>query len=477
MDELVFGTDGWRDVIADRFTYRNVGRCAQAYAEHLLDAGQDSVVVGYDTRFGGDHFARLVAEVMAANGITALLSGTFAPTPAVSFAVTHYGAGGAAMLTGSHNPPEYNGFKIKGSYGGSATDAIYRDVARRVEVIDDSRVKRPRSGSANRAAAGTVEVVDLRPAYFEALAGLVDVEVLQGLEGVLVHDAMGGAAAGWLAGFARYADLRVDVEQLRKRPDPLFHGVNPEPLPPNMAPTMARAQEGGLLFASATDGDGDRLGVVLPGGEFFNSHQIFTVLIDLMQRRGGSGSVVKTFTVSRMVERLAQRRGLEVVETPVGFKHIVESMLAGGVLIGGEESGGIGVAGHVPERDGVANTLLLLEAIARTGTGLGELFAGLEREAEWSHAYDRVDLHLPDRAASAAVMTALADAPESFAGRPVSGVETRDGVKLNLGADAWLLFRASGTEPLLRIYAEAASADDVNLLLAEARRFVAAISD
>lgn len=468
MDRLEFGTDGWRDVIADRFTYRNVARCAQAYADHLSDAGQDTVVVGFDTRFGGQHFARLVAEVLAANGFTALLSATFVPTPALSFAVRHHGAGGGVMLTASHNPPEYNGLKLKGPYGGTATDDIYRDVARRVEETDESRVRRG-------GGTGNIEVVDLRPAYFEHLSRLVDLKLLRGLEGTVVHDSMGGAGGGWLSSFVRFADLPLNVEALRKRPDPLFHGVNPEPLPPNLAPAIARAEEGDLLFVSATDGDGDRLGLVLPGGQFFNSHQIFAVLLDLMQRRGEGGTVVKTFTVSRLIERLAQRRGLEVIETAVGFKHIVERMLEGGVLIGGEESGGIGVAGHIPERDGIANTLLLLEALVRSGKPLAELFTDLEREAEWQHAYDRADLRLENRSMSEAVMAALADPPASIAGRPLGRVETRDGVKLNLGDDAWLLVRASGTEPLLRVYAEAPTASAVQELLSEAKRFLASI--
>ena len=468
MDRLEFGTDGWRDVIADRFTYRNVARCAQAYAEHLRDAGQEIAVVGFDTRFGGEDFARLVAEVLAANGLTALLSTTFVPTPALSFAVRHFGAGGGVMLTASHNPPQYNGLKLKGAYGGTATDDIYRDVAARVADVEENRVQRA-GGS------GRVEYVDLRPAYFEGLARIIDLDLLRGLGGKVVHDSMGGAAGGWLSGFVRFADLPLEVEPLRKRPDPLFHGVNPEPLPHNLAPAIARAQENDLHFVSATDGDGDRLGLVLPGGRFFNSHQIFAVLLDLMQRREEAGAVVKTFTVSRLIERLAERRGLEVIETPVGFKHIVERMLAGGVLIGGEESGGIGVAGHIPERDGIANTLLLLEALARTGEPLSELFSALEREAHWKHAYDRADLRLENRAMSDAVMSALADPPASIAGRRVESVERRDGVKLNLGTDAWLLVRASGTEPLLRVYAEAGSDAEVQEILEEAKRFLASI--
>ncbi|HEX7002916.1 MAG TPA: phosphoglucomutase/phosphomannomutase family protein [Trueperaceae bacterium] len=469
MDRLEFGTDGWRDVIADRFTYRNVARCAQAYADHLAATGGESVVVGFDTRFGGEHFARLAAEVLAANGLTALLSTTFVPTPALSFAVRHFGAAGGVMLTASHNPPQYNGLKLKGAYGGTATDDIYRDVAARVADVDESRVRR--SGGSGR-----IEPVDLRPAYFEQLAGLVDLGLLRGLRGKLVHDSMGGAAGGWLSGFVRFADLPLEVEPLRKRPDPLFHGVNPEPLPPNLAPAIARArEEKDLLFVAATDGDGDRLGVVLPGGHFFNSHQIFAVLLDLMQQRGEVGTVVKTFTVSRLIERLARRRGLDVIETPVGFKHIVERMLEGDVLVGGEESGGIGVAGHIPERDGIANTLLLLEALVRSGDTLAQRFAELEKEAQWLHAYDRADLRLEERRVTEAVMAALSDPPATIAGRPLVSVERRDGVKLNLGEDAWLLVRASGTEPLLRVYAEAPSPREVQRLLQEAKSFLASI--
>lgn len=468
MDRLEFGTDGWRDIIADRFTYRNVGRCAQGYAEHLIDAGQSVVVVGYDTRFAGEHFARLVAEIMAANGLTALLSATYLPTPALSFAVGHHGAGGGVMLTASHNPPEYNGLKLKGPYGGTATGEIYRDVARRVEQISEDRVRRG-SGS------GAVEVMDIRPAYYQALRQLLDMQALQQLRGTVVHDAMGGAAAGWLSGFVRFAALPLQVEQLRKTPDPNFHGVNPEPLPHNLAPAIARAKESELLFLSATDGDGDRLGIVLPGGTYFNSHQIFAVLLDLMSRRSGEGVVVKTFTVSRLIERLAKVRGLDVVETPVGFKHIVERMLRERVLIGGEESGGIGVAGHIPERDGIANTLLVLEALAKSGATLETLFSSLEQEAGWRHAFDRSDLRLESTEDAKEVLEALADPPARFAGRKVVSVETRDGIKLNLGEDAWLLFRASGTEPLLRIYAEGPSDDDVAKILAEAGEFVAGV--
>lgn len=466
VDKLVFGTDGWRDVIADRFTFFNVSRAAQAYADHLRDEGQSKVLVGYDTRFNGALFARRVAEVLAANGLTVSVSTDYLPTPALSFAVKHLQAGGGVMLTASHNPPPYHGFKLKGAYGGTATSDIYEAVSARVEKItaDDVGVFDPERH--------TVDAFDIRKAYFEALANLIDLETLQAVQGEVVHEAMGGSGTGWLSGFFKYVSLGGRVTDLHPKPDPLFYGVNPEPIPDNLGAATAymRDKTDGLLIA--TDGDADRIGVVLPGGAFFNSHQIFAVLIESLSRQGKTGKVVKTFTVSRVVERLAQARGLEVVETSVGFKYIVDAMLHGDVLIGGEESGGIGVSEHLPERDGIANGLLLLSALATSGKPLAKLFAAIEKEVSWHHAYDRLDLHLSGNALKDVVMTALQNPPETFAGRSVESVERLDGVKLNLSGKAWLMFRPSGTEPVLRVYCEAQSEAEVADVLKAAEAFV-----
>ena len=339
MDALVFGTDGWRDIIGERYTTANLGRAAQAYADHLLEQGASTVLVGHDTRFNGALFARRVAEVLAANGLETHLSDGPIPTPALSFAVKNTGAGGGVMLTASHNPPPYHGFKLKGPYGGTATQAIYEDVSARVPRIA------PEDAARFDPASHRVERFDVREAYFDALARLVDLDRIAALGGAIVHDAMGGAAGGWLRQFAAHVGLDLEVRDLRAAPDPTFGGVNPEPLPQNLAVTIAAMRTSDAHFATATDGDGDRLGLVLPGGAFFNSHQIFALLVDLMSARGASGRIVKTFTVSRVVERLAAARGIEVVETPVGFKYIVDAMIEGNVMVGGEESGGIGVAG------------------------------------------------------------------------------------------------------------------------------------
>lgn len=469
-DTLVFGTDGWRDIIGDRFTFRNIGRAAQGYADYLLENGTPSALVGYDPRFNGARFARRVAEVLAANNIAVQVSESYIPTPALSFAVKHLGAGGGVMLTASHNPPPYNGFKLKGPYGGTANDEIYKDVAARVAQTDDDGVK------LFDPSVHKVATFDIRHAYYDALMALVDMEMLREFKGTIIHDAMGGAGAGWLKGFVDYAGLNFTLEEVRGEASPMFYGVNPEPIDKNLAVTMAKMAHSPAVFASATDGDADRLGIVLPGGAFFNSHQILAVLLGSLQEKGLSGRVVKTFTTSRIVERLARARALEVVETPVGFKYIVDALLAGDVLVGGEESGGIGVLGHIPERDGLANTLLLLEAVVRSGKGVAELFADLEKEAAWQHAYDRVDLHLSGNELKDAVLQALQDPPAEVAGRQVERVETLDGFKLNLSGNAWLLFRASGTEPVLRIYCEAPTAQEVAGILQAAEAYVAEVS-
>lgn len=462
VDELKFGTDGWRDVIADRFTFTNLERAARGYAAHVLENGGKRVLVGYDTRFLGREFAGAAASVLASEGLEVAVSAEYLPTPALSFAVKHFGAYGGVMITASHNPPEYSGFKLKGGYGGGATSDVYVDVSAR--VASQMSASRGVGGPAGKA----VQEFDVRHAYYDALADLVDLSAFEGRGLRLVHDSMGGAGSGWLEGFVTHTGADLVVEPFRGRPDPLFHGVNPEPIALNLAATQARMRQvaeggqGGPSFAACTDGDADRIGAVLPGGTYFNSHQIVAVLVDHLSSKGLPGKVVKTFTVGRVVEKLAASRGLEVVETPVGFKYVVDALVAGDVLVGGEESGGIGVFGHIPERDGIANALLLLESEVVSGEPLGARFARIERETGVQHAYDRVDLKLADSGLVAKVKARLEDAPTAYAGLRVTSVERLDGVKLNLEDGSWVLFRASGTEPLLRLYSEAPDDAAVN---------------
>ncbi|GAA5514085.1 phosphoglucomutase [Deinococcus carri] len=467
---ITFGTDGWRDIIAEEFTYENVRQVARAHAQALRAAGGTSVVVGFDTRFQGAGFARVAAEALAEGGLDVLLASEFLPTPALSFAVVHHGAAGGVMITASHNPPEYSGYKIKGAYGGSATPALVADIERALaqpEVYDGPH--------------GTVQPFDIREAYYAQLDRQLDLKALRRYRGTVIHDAMGGAGSGWLTGYARHAGLNLDLRELHGRPDPLFHGVNPEPIPQNLGELMAvLAGETGTALGVVTDGDADRVGAVTAGGRFFNSHQIFAVLLRHLYGRGLRGRVVKTVSGSRIIELLAERLGLELLETPVGFKYITDAFLEGqtderrAVLMGGEESGGLSSRGHIPERDGLLNSLLMIEAVAASGQSLDELFAGIEAEVGFRHHYDRGDLHLSPAFDKNALLT-QAQTYTEVAGHPVEGVKTTDGVKLLLAGGASAMFRASGTEPVVRVYVEAQTPGDVQTILAEATRRVRAL--
>ena len=465
---IAFGTDGWRDIIAEDFTYANVRRVAAAHAQVLRARAGNSVVVGHDTRFQGAGFARVAAETLAAQGLTVHLAGNFLPTPALSYAVVQLGAAGGVMITASHNPPAYSGYKIKGDYGGSATPALVAEVE---AALTETQ---PYTGPAGR-----VQPFDIRAAYFAQLDTLLDLMALRAYRGRFLHDAMGGAAAGWLADYLRSRSIPVDFVGLRQEPGPLFYGVNPEPVPQNLADTMTRlAQEASPTFAADTDGDADRVGAVTAGGEFFNSHQIFAVLLAHLYGRGLRGRVVKTVSGSGIIDRLAALYGLELLETPVGFKYITDAILEGqrdpakAVLIGGEESGGLSMRGHIPERDGLLNSLLLLETVAVSGRGLAEQFAALEAQTDFRHVYGRNDLHL-DPTYDKAALLERARAYQEVAGHPVTGVNDKDGVKLLLdGGTAFAMFRASGTEPVVRVYVEAQSEADLQAILTEATRRV-----
>lgn len=455
MSEIRFGTDGWRGVIALDFTFQNLTKVVEAYARYLQDQSKGKVVVGYDTRFMANRFAEEAAQILSRAGLEVHLSQGPLPTPVLSFAVVHLGADGGLMLTASHNPPEYLGVKLKGPYGGSATLEMVKAVEARLGEKPEARP------------GGRVLKLSVREAYYEKLKTLLDLEALKAFPSVLYHDAMGGAGGGWIAGFVRYAGLPFGVRELHNIPHPLFYGVNPEPLPKNLSTLLAVLRpEEPPTFAAVTDGDADRVGAVLAGGAFFNSHQIFAVLLKHLHAKGLRGRVVKTFSVSRLLDRLAEALGLEVLTTPVGFKYITEEFLKGGVLIGGEESGGIGVMGHIPERDGILNSLLLAEAVAKAGKDLGTLFREIEEETGLRHAYDRLDLHL-----ERPISLDRFREPRPLAGLEVEKVEELDGIKWHFKG-AWVLFRPSGTEPVLRIYCEAETPELVANLLEEAKGLI-----
>jgi phosphomannomutase len=407
---------------------------------------------------------------MRSAGLEVLLSEAIIPTPALSLAVTHFGADAGVMITASHNPAAYNGYKLKGAYGGSATPELVGAVEAELERAELQASSAP----------GTLSTFDIGETYFRQLERILDLEALGQYTGRWYFDAMGGAGAGWLTAFARWAKLPLEVVEIRHPAHPLFYGANPEPIDKNLEPLIAAlATESGLTFGVATDGDADRVGAVVAGGAFFNSHQIFAVLLAHLARKGLRGRVVKTVSTSSLVGLLAERLGFEVVETPVGFKYITNAFLEGGadatkaVLIGGEESGGLAVMGHVPERDGLLNSLLLLEAVVTTGQSLEAQFAAIESQLGVTHAYDRIDLELDGDVDKSALRERMR-AVTRVAGRSVARVNILDGVKLEFEGFGWLMFRASGTEPMLRVYCEAETQQDVTAILESARGLVIA---
>jgi alpha-D-glucose phosphate-specific phosphoglucomutase len=466
--EIKFGTDGWRGLIADDFNFENVRRVAGAIASYVLkyEEPKRRVIVGYDTRFASPRAARIVAEVISAAGIPVKLANDYTPTPAVSYAVKHEGAAGGVMVTSSHNPWNWNGVKFKGSFGGSATPAIMKRIEEEMAA-----------GVAPVGSKAAIEEVDLKKPYIAAACRFADMDLIAKTKFKFAVDAMYGSGRGLLAGI--FAERGVQHVAIRQELNPLFPGINPEPIQPHVAllqETVVREKcDAGL----ATDGDADRIGAVAEDGSFVDSHKIFCVLLHwLLERKKWPGDVVRAFNTTRMLDRIAAKYGRKLHETPIGFKYIADLMMEREILIGGEESGGIGYSRFLPERDGVLNCLLLANVMAEEGKPLGQLVADLQREFG-SHYYGRRDLHIPEDMKQNAIQRARAEGTQSLGKYRVLRRENMDGIKFFLdaptngnGAEAWVLFRASGTEPLLRLYTEASSPELVNELLTTGESFV-----
>ncbi len=463
-----FGTDGWRAVISDTFTYNNLRLVAQAIADYVRQEGSNGrspeVVVGFDTRFLSDRYAVEMARVMAGNGIVAWLTRTDAPTPAVSYAVTEKQAAAGVMITASHNPPRYNGVKLKASYGGSASP----DQARRVEHYleeAEAEARGPNIMEYQQAIdAGLIRRFDPAWAYYEHLGRLVNLDVISAGELRVVHDAMYGAGRGSIAGML--GRTRCHVHDIRGEMNPGFGGIHPEPIGRYLNALAAAIQAVHADVGLATDGDADRIGAMDGLGNFVDPHHIFALALRyLVEKRGWTGLVVKTVSTTMMVNRLAARYKLPLKETPVGFNHIADYMLQGQVLIGGEESGGLSIQGHIPEGDGVLMGLLLLEIVAEAGCSLSDLVADIQQVAGPA-CYARTDLRLHHPVSKGEMVARLTgDAPPSIGGVQVRTVDTLDGVKYRLDDDSWLLIRPSGTEPVLRVYAEAPTEPALKALL------------
>ncbi len=454
-----FGTDGWRAVIADDFTYDSLRRVADAAGRVIAaDHPGGLVLVGYDTRFEAGSFGAAAAEVMASHGLKVKVSDRYCPTPTLCWSVSHDGeAMAGAMLTASHNPAPYLGFKLRMSDGGASPV----DFTDRVEA--ELRDEPP-------TARGTFERADLMGPYLADLASLVDGDAIRSAGLRVAVDPLYGAGSAYLAGTLR--ELGVTVTEVHGEPNPSFGGLHPEPIPPHIDDVRALVRREGLDAAFITDGDADRIGAADRHGTFVNPHRIICLAArHLAEDKGERGKIVKTVSTSVLVDRLGAKLGLEVVTTPVGFKWIYEQMVAGGVMIGGEESGGIGIPTHVRERDGLLMALLLTEMMAQKGRGLGELVEDL-LALTGPMEYGRHDLRLDQPAMDAFQAAMPAMAPGQLAGLPVREVSRADGIKFFLPDDAWVLLRTSGTEPLVRIYAEASSAGVVDDLLAAGEALV-----
>ena len=462
---LRFGTDGWRAVIAEEFTFQNVRYCAQGVADYHLRQGLAAapVIVGYDTRFQSPQFADAVVEVLAGNGLPVLRCTAPAPTPVVGYNLVHHGAAGGVMITASHNPANWSGFKYRGPSGGSPAPDVLDDIEaeiQRVQAADDVRTLPLPAARA----AGLVTDIDPAPEYLAHVARLVDLQALRAVGCRVAVDAMHGAGAGYLT--ALLSGGATTVTEVRADVNPAFPGMhNPEPIDRNLAPLRDAVLSSNALVGVAMDGDADRVGAIDASGEYITALQVFTLLTYyLLEVRGFRGPLVKSLTTSNMVSRLGERYGVPVHETSVGFKYIAPLMLETNALIGGEESGGFGFRGHIPERDGVLSALFLLDLVARkekTLSAVIEEIYGLVGP----HHYDRLDVVF-DGADRPAVEARLHDAPpRDLAGVPVLAVDTIDGIRYRLQGGEWAVVRFSGTEPLLRIYAEAPSTDRVRQLL------------
>jgi len=469
--QIKFGTDGWRGIIADDFTFDNVRRVGNAMA-HYVHAHEDAgkgLVVGYDTRFASQRAAEIISEVLAAAGIAVRISDDYTPTPALSYAVKNLGAAGGVMITSSHNPFNWNGVKYKAGYGGSGTPAIMHAIE---GELDSPRLERK---------GGSVSVTDFKTPYIAAIKNFVDLKLIEKAGFKFAIDVMYGAGRGVVKDI--FAESGIDHLEIRGELNPLFPGINPEPIEPHIAILQQTVVREHCQAGMATDGDADRIGAVAEDGSFVDAHKIFCVILEwLLKRKKWPGEIVRAFNTTRMLDRIAAKYGRKLDECGIGFKYICDLMLERDILIGGEESGGIGITRHLPERDGLLNSLLLANIMAEEEKPLGQLVSDLQKEYG-EHHYGRIDLHLSNDVKDEAMRRVQAR-PGRIGSFGVLKVETLDGVKFFLdaptyghGAAAWVLVRASGTEPLLRIYCEAASADLVSQILKETEAFVQAGSE
>ncbi|MCX7624794.1 MAG: phosphoglucomutase/phosphomannomutase family protein [Candidatus Sumerlaeaceae bacterium] len=439
-----FGTDGWRAIIAEQFTFENVRKIAAAASRYLRDAGERvrPIVVGYDTRFLSAEFARAFAETAARCGATVYLSKAITPTPMLSFAVRHYRAALGVMITASHNPYYYNGIKFKAAYGGPALPELTQTIEEYLHALSSSAYAHELGGK-------LIEK-DLAPPYWRQIEGFVHTPTIRKFQGTVVYDAMHGAGIGTVNEFLKR--LRIPVIAVRNDIHPLFGGGGPEPIAQNLEPLHQTLRKSKATIGLATDGDADRFGVLDEKGQFVQLHDLMPLLFEyLVESRGWSGDVVRTTSMHNTIDRLAAALGRNVMEVPVGFKNVCEKMLSHDILIGGEESGGFGYKNHLPERDGILSCLLLVEMLAHRSTSISQLVRQLRRRTG-PFAYGRIDKHFSVGELRKNFLALRETPPTKFAGIPVERVSTADGIKFYFADGSWMLMRISDTEPLGRIY-------------------------
>src|SRR5215813_361522 len=469
-DEIKFGTDGWRGVIADDFTFENVRRVAGAIASYVLknEDPRRGIVIGYDTRFGSRRFAEATAEVIARAGIPVKLANDYTPTPALSYAVKNLRTAGGVMITSSHNPWSWNGVKFKATYGGSATPGIIKQIEDEV-----------RAGVMPKGSPAPIEDANFHIPYIDAIVRFVDVDKIAKAGFRFAIDCMYGAGRNVLSGI--FKERGIQHVQIRNEVNPLFPGINPEPIEPHVRMLQETVVKEKCHAGFVTDGDADRIGAAAEDGSFVDSHKVYSILLQwLVTHKDWPGDVVRAFNTTRMLDRIAAKHRRKLIECGIGFKFICDLMMdeAHQILVGGEESGGIGIQRHLPERDGLLNALLLANVMADEGKSMGQLVAALQKEYG-PHYYARRDLRVPNDVKEAAIARAADSGTTALGPYRILRKDNLDGIKFYLdapvgdhGAEAWLLLRSSGTEPLMRIYCEASSPELVQELLDDAVAFV-----
>ncbi|MBM4429348.1 MAG: phosphoglucomutase/phosphomannomutase family protein [Chloroflexi bacterium] len=473
MAEIKFGTDGWRAIIGEDYTFENVRICAQAVAKYLIDhhTAAKGLVIGYDTRFVSEDFAAATAEVLAGNGIQTYLCDRAAPTPAISYAILDKKAGGAVVITSSHNPARWNGFKVKPEYAGSAPPEVVAELEKSIAEIQAGQLQVKRRSLKEALEHRLVTQFNPAPAYLKQIASLVDVEDIKAAGITVVVDAMFGAGMGYFPTILAGGNTRVmEVNNVR---NPLFPGMhNPEPIAHNLAALVAGVAQHQAAVGLATDGDADRVGLVDENGVFVNQLQVYALLLlYLLEVRGKRGPVVKTVTTTAMAHKLAKLYNIPVYETAVGFKYVGPKMMETGAMMGGEESGGFGFAGHIPERDGVLAGLFLLDLMIKMQKTPSQLIQYLY-SLVGAHHYDRIDLLLPVEQREATIARVKDRRPAQIGGLKVTSIDSLDGFRYTLEDGGWVLIRFSGTEPLLRIYTETTDQTRVQAILADGRKIV-----